>query len=286
VSSFLIAGAYFMIPASLLKFMRVRQDIPFTRIFWLFILFILACGTTHLLDGIIFWYPMYRFSAVLLFITACISWFAFFALRRVLPEALELKSPQQLERIINRRTAQLRETNITLKRINEDLDTYVYAASHDLKSPINNMEGLLAVIRDDINAGHMPSEMIVARLEESVERVQNTISRFTDVVKLQRSPYDDVLENNTEEVFNQVIEDIRHLVDKNDAKITFNSELKYLRYSASGLKSIMYNLIANAVKYRHPERECIVEVRFYSKKGNHFLEVKDNGVGIDLERFG
>ncbi len=286
ISSLLIASAYFLIPIFMARFMRHRKDLPFVRIFWLFILFILACGTTHLLDAVIFWYPMYRFSAVLLFITALVSWAALLSLRKVIPVAMELKSPQQLEKIIHKRTLQLRETNISLKRMNDDLDTYVYAASHDLKSPINNMEGLIAVIRDEIRAGKLPPEIILEKLDESVARVHSTISRLTDVVKLQKSPYDDIKDNDIRQLFHSVLTENAHLLEKNRATVKLETEMETLRYSTSGLKSILYNLIVNAVKYCHSERDCEVNVRFFIEKNKVCLEVTDNGIGIDLDRFG
>lgn len=285
ISSILIASAYFLIPASLVKFTRRREDLPFTSVFWLFILFILACGTTHLVDAIIFWFPFYRFSALLLFVTAIISWIAVIALRRILPQAIDLKSPAQLEKIIEKRTNQLQQSNLSLKRINEDLDTYVYAASHDLKSPINNMEGLVLVLREEIEAGRIPPDILVGKLEESVKRVQNTISRLTDVVKLQKSPYDDVQEIDPKQIFNEVLDEIEMLLKTSQAEVVFNSQLDTLFYSVSGLRSILYNLITNAIKYRKPDIPCHVEVSFLLKEDISCLEVRDNGLGIDLERY-
>ena len=54
ISDLAIFGAYFAIPAVLIYFARKRQDFPFTKLFWLFATFILACGTTHLIEAVIF----------------------------------------------------------------------------------------------------------------------------------------------------------------------------------------------------------------------------------------
>jgi signal transduction histidine kinase len=284
ISSFLIASAYFAIPLLLYKFLKRRSDLPFIRIFWLFILFILACGTTHLIDGIIFWEPMYRLSAFVLFFTAIVSWFAVYGLVKIMPKALELKSPQQLELIINKRTRQLKESNASLKRINEDLDNYVYAASHDLKSPINNMEGLLDMLKYDNNL--MEQKLIIQKLNESVARVKQTIAKLTDVIKLEKSPYDDIETNNLNSVIDEVLEDIFMIVRSSKAQINKDLNIDSFRYSTNGLKQILYNLLLNAIKYQHPDRNPEIHVRFYIDNMRVVLEVQDNGLGIDLEKYG
>ncbi|HSZ87074.1 MAG TPA: hypothetical protein VK787_13670, partial [Puia sp.] len=75
LSDIAIWGAYFAIPIIIIIFIKNRKEkLPFKKVFWAFILFILACGTTHFVDAIMFWYPAYRLSAFLLLGTAIISW--------------------------------------------------------------------------------------------------------------------------------------------------------------------------------------------------------------------
>src|ERR1700687_1555178 len=67
-------SAYVAIPAVLGYFLLRRKDLPFRMIFLLFGAFILACGTTHLMEAIIFWWPAYRFAGVIKLGTALVSW--------------------------------------------------------------------------------------------------------------------------------------------------------------------------------------------------------------------
>ncbi len=106
-----IWGAYFTIPLLLLNFVSRRRDMPFPRIFWLFALFIFACGSTHLMDAIMFWYPAYRLSGLVFLATAIVSWITIFALVPVIPQALSLKSPLELEKTVAERTAELQDAN-------------------------------------------------------------------------------------------------------------------------------------------------------------------------------
>src|SRR5205085_2154458 len=67
-------SAYVAIPCVLGYFVLRRRDIPFRPIFWLFAAFILACGTTHLMEAALFWWPAYRLAGLIKLVTALVSW--------------------------------------------------------------------------------------------------------------------------------------------------------------------------------------------------------------------
>ncbi len=79
--------AYISIPLVLLYFTR-RRDLPFPRLFILFAIFILSCGTTHLIDAITFEYPIYRFAGLMKLITAAVSWATVIALVPLVPRVM------------------------------------------------------------------------------------------------------------------------------------------------------------------------------------------------------
>ncbi|MDX2003586.1 MAG: ATP-binding protein [Chitinophagales bacterium] len=104
VSDILIATAYFAIPTIIIYYViKRKQQLPFLQIFWLFGAFILACGATHLIDAMIFWVPVYRFSALVRFATAIVSLFTVWALIKNLPLAFSLRSTAELEAEVEQR---------------------------------------------------------------------------------------------------------------------------------------------------------------------------------------
>lgn len=115
VSDVGIWSAYFAIPLLLLYFIRRRLDVPFRRIFLLFGAFILLCGSTHLMEAVIFWWPAYRLAGVIKLATALVSWGTVLALLPVIPLALALRSPRQLEEEVLRRTEELARANEALR---------------------------------------------------------------------------------------------------------------------------------------------------------------------------
>ena len=103
-------GAYTAIPIVLIYFVRQRKDTPFTRLFWLFAVFILACGTVHLVEAIIFWYPVYRISGLVKLVTAIASWATVVALIRLAPSVLHYPSLAATNRLLSREIEQRRQT--------------------------------------------------------------------------------------------------------------------------------------------------------------------------------
>src|SRR5687768_2057027 len=79
--------AYLSIPLVLLYFTR-RRDLPYPRLFVLFALFILACGFGHLIEALMFQYPLYRLAGAWKVLTAAVSWATVLALIPVVPRVM------------------------------------------------------------------------------------------------------------------------------------------------------------------------------------------------------
>src|SRR3954463_12363828 len=88
ISDALIAIAYFIIPSSLILLVRRRRDLAFHWVYVLFGVFILACGTTHVLGVVTLWVPIYRLDGVIKAITATASMATAVLLVRLVPHAL------------------------------------------------------------------------------------------------------------------------------------------------------------------------------------------------------
>jgi len=99
ISDLIIFMAYMAIPFAIFYFIRKRWGtIPFAGALWLFIAFIGLCGLTHFIDALIFWIPIYRVNAVVLVLTAIVSMATVASMLKVIPLALELKSPDEVIR--------------------------------------------------------------------------------------------------------------------------------------------------------------------------------------------
>ncbi len=109
VSDALIALAYYSIPITLFYFVQKRKDLPFNWIFLLFASFIIACGTTHIMEVWTLWHPTYWLSGFIKAGTAAVSVFTAGQLVPLVPQALALPSPAQLEAANQELQAQITE---------------------------------------------------------------------------------------------------------------------------------------------------------------------------------
>ncbi|MCA1990750.1 MAG: PAS domain S-box protein [Coleofasciculus sp. S288] len=127
-SDFLIALAYYSIPLMLLYFVHRRQDVPFQGIFLLFSAFILSCGTGHLLEIWTLWHPDYWLSGSMKAITALVSLYTASEMVSLIPKALELPSPAQLEAAnlaLEKEIAEHKQTVKALKQSQQRLSLLV-----------------------------------------------------------------------------------------------------------------------------------------------------------------
>lgn len=291
-SNIAIWAAYFSIPVLLFYFLIQRSDVPFRRLFWWFILFISSCGMTHLLDAVIFWYPMYRLNALLLFFTAVVSLGTVWELRKQLPSLVRLRTPTELRITVARKTAALSESVANLeqtkKRLevqNEQLEEFANIASHNLRSPIANLQGLFQLW--DMAEDEEECTEIMRRIRETSGALTQTIEDLARVVAIGQQP---TLTRETvqfDKVLKHISESLQVDIENGASEIQHDfSKAPEVQYNPVYLESIVQNLLTNAIKYKSPERNLKVEVwTEQDEKGVH-LYFKDNGLGLDMERFG
>jgi PAS domain-containing protein len=111
VSDGLISIAYYSIPLTLLYFVRKRRDLQFSWIFLCFAVFIVACGTTHLMEIWNIWHPVYWLSGSIKAVTAASSIITAILLVRLIPKALSLPSPSDLQKANEALQVEIREHN-------------------------------------------------------------------------------------------------------------------------------------------------------------------------------
>ena len=187
---------------------------------------------------------------------------------------------------------ELHASNTLLTRTNADLDTFVYSASHDLKSPITNIEGLLLALRQQLPAEAQAAPLVPRLLEMmdgAVARFQETLGYLTDVTRLQQAQADQPAEAvDLPALVEAVRLDI--LPELAAAGATLTTDLAgchAVYFPPKNLRSILYNLLSNAIKYHDPARPPLVQLRARSDHaGQLVLEVQDNGLGLSLPQQG
>ncbi len=124
ISDSLIALAYYSIPITLLYFVRKRVDLPFNWIVLLFGSFIVACGTSHLMEIWTLWHPTYWLSGLLKAITAVVSLYTALELVLLVPKALDLPSTAQLEKANNELEREITERKLVEETLRESEERF------------------------------------------------------------------------------------------------------------------------------------------------------------------
>jgi signal transduction histidine kinase len=182
---------------------------------------------------------------------------------------------------------ELVEANQQLLRVNEDLDTFLYVASHDLKAPINNIEGLLLALHHELTPAAAVGEVpgILHLMQEAVERFGRTIDTLTDMVSLQRPNNQQLNQIAFAQLVHEVLLDLTPLLEQTAARVdvVVPSTLA-VRFSEKNLRSVVFNLVSNALKYRHADRVPLIRIQYLPTADYQTLTVEDNGLGIDLHK--
>ncbi len=296
VSDALIALSYYLIPFALVYLVRKRRDLAFNWMFLMFGVFILACGTTHLMNIYNLWKSAYRLEGVVKAITALASIVTAVLLFRLLPLAIALPSPQQLrieieerrkaeeevrklnaelERRVEERTQRLRKANDALKR-------YAYVASHDLQEPLRMVICYNQLLAErykgqlDENA-----DVFIGYAVEGSNRMQNLI---TDLLSYGRTIDGDrkpeLAEVDMAEELEGAVANLRLSIEQSGARRN-HSALPTVRAEKSEIQQVFYNLISNAIKYAKPGETPDIEISAETRDGEHVICVRDHGIGIE-----
>jgi two-component system, sensor histidine kinase and response regulator len=250
------------------------------------IIFVTAIGheTSYMVEGFEAGAVDFLFKPLHPFITkAKVSSFI-----KIYVQKKELEKANQFMLDVNRELEErVKERTKELTRINNDLDNFIYTASHDLKAPINNIEGLMHVFYKQLSEDIKNSEAIApikAMINESISRFKNTLQDLTDIAKIQNEVSNDTSKVSFKETLEEVKATIADQIKEFDAEIIDNfTEVSEVCFSRKNLRSIIYNLLSNAIKYHSPDRTPLITISSTHKDENIILTITDNGLGMTEE---
>ncbi|WP_374165929.1 sensor histidine kinase [Arcticibacter sp. MXS-1] len=290
LSDLSIWAAYFAIPFLLWRIVKKRTDLPFPRIFWLFSAFIFLCGTSHLLDAIIFWWPAYRLSALVRLATGVVSISTVYALYKILPMIYNLRTREQLEaEIEERKKAEQEARHLQLQQqAAKDLmakkDEFMSIASHELKTPITSVKASLQLLQRmaDKNEALEPISPFLEKASKQANKLASLVTDLLDVTKIQSGRLElskshfNLLEMVTDCVEQCKIEDQKHevIVEGDPDQVVFGDRNR--------LDQVLCNLLTNAFKYSPAHDQ--VKVVTTEENGRVKLAITDKGIGIPADK--
>lgn len=174
-----------------------------------------------------------------------------------------------------------------LERLNASHETFIYSVSHDLKAPLANIEGLVQLMIK--SSGELAGEMgedtkrqkyIADLLDKSVKSMKDIINELSDIVKIEQNFKEHVEKVYFENILREVEMMIKDRIIESRAIIKYDIQVPDVQFSRKNLRSILYNLISNGIKYHASGKPPEVEIKTEEKDGRLHISVSDNGLGI------
>ena len=176
--------------------------------------------------------------------------------------------------------AHLRQQAVVLQARNDELDSFAYATSHDLKAPLVSLQGMAGLLVEECG------DELGERGRHYVERINATVgdmaALISNVLTLSRAGRADRPTEvvSLDEVADVVVERLAEAIRARDVKVT-RGELGEVRAVRTEMEQIFSNLVGNAVNYLGPQAEPLIEIGRIDGAGSFEYYVRDNGIGIN-----
>ncbi len=281
LSDLAIAGAYSVIPVALAGYWWIKRgELAFPRLFWLFAAFIFSCGSTHIVEALIFYHPVYRVSALLKSVTAVASWATVVALWRIAPRAIQLPGLHRANAQLAEQLRKTRSAEASLERSNRDLEAFTGLVTHDLRNPLNSAMFTVELAREASEKGD--SQLAAVQLSLAVQSLRQMEALIRELHA------DALLRTSAGEMKAVALGDVVAAARLNLAPLILDSgtdlavaPLPEVRGSHTMLVQLFINLIENAIKYAGDAPPRIrVEASAVAPDGSVGVRVVDEGVGV------
>lgn len=200
-------------------------------------------------------------------------------LQHVKVQQMAVEDVNEMNQVLIQKNEEQISLNHELRKINNELDKFVYSVSHDLRSPLLSIKGILQLIpvKDHISKVTVKYLQMV---EKSVNRLDQTIQEILDYsrnARLELKLSDFSLVHLIEGIF----ADLRYA---NESLVSFSLDISgntAIHSDHYRLDTLLKNIIGNAAKYHNPNiKEHWVKVTVTSSNNLHIIRVSDNGTGI------
>ena len=301
ISDALIALAYYSIPLTLVYFVRKRKDLAFDWMFVCFAIFIVACGTTHLMEILNIWTPTYWLSGVIKALTAFVSVITAILLIQLIPQALALPSPEQLRKTNAALENEIRERMEATRKVeslnqelvnhaakvqsaNKELESFAYSVSHDLRAPLRHVDGYVNLLLEDAPALSTENRRYMAKISDSARQMGVLIDNLLAFSGMGRATLAPAWTDT-----NAVVEEAREELapEAKGRSIAWTIDpLPKVYVDRSLFKQVWMNLLGNAMKYTRKREQAVIAVRCKEKSDHFEFSVQDNGAGFDMQYVG
>lgn len=170
-----------------------------------------------------------------------------------------------------------------LQRKNQQLLNFAHITSHNLRSPVSNLNSLLWLYKE--SQTNEEKALLFEKFEIVIHNLSETLNELVDALKIQEDTDKKREVLLFEDVFKKVKESMAGKILETEAVVSYNfSKAPTIDYPRLYLESILQNLLSNSLKYKSPHRTPVIHAETLFQDGILTLKFSDNGMGIDLKR--
>jgi chemotaxis family two-component system sensor kinase Cph1 len=199
----------------------------------------------------------------------------------------EVEAARELRRsvidIVLQRSEELLKLNMELERSNVELDSFAYAASHDLKEPLRGIHNYTSLVLREQSDSLTPTNLkrmdTVVRLTQRMESLINSLLHYAQVGRTELS----VRETDLNEVLASVLEVLKPRIDEAQVEVRIPRPVPPAPCDRVRMVEVFTNLLTNAIKYNDKEKRWVEIGATSTPDGGTAYYVRDNGIGIKPE---
>jgi signal transduction histidine kinase len=188
-----------------------------------------------------------------------------------------------LSKTLDERSGDLLFSNKQLVAQNNELQQFSYTVSHNLRGPVASMLGLINIHR--YAQSDKEKDELLLLLKHSAQSLETVIVDLNKVIEIRNDKFSPFEEISLPEELNLVKKSLSTFITANEVVIESNFQVDKILSIKTYVHSILYNLVSNAIQYRSPDRLPIIKITTEALPGFTVLNIRDNGLGIDLSRF-
>lgn len=171
---------------------------------------------------------------------------------------------------------------------NQDLQQFTHLVSHNLRVPVANILGLVALFEDSEGSDSLTEEqrLLLEKLRLSAERMDDDLRSLHHRLHQEGHSQKERQWIELKPLIHNILAEVNHLLPTPHWLPVLDLKIHKIASISAYFHSILLNLISNALKYRDPHRDLEVRISAQESSGYWILEVQDNGLGIDLNAHG
>ncbi|WPR70514.1 PAS domain-containing sensor histidine kinase [Flavobacterium sp. NG2] len=173
-----------------------------------------------------------------------------------------------------------------LTKLNTEFKQLTYTATHDLRSPVNNLISIFELLETDKIEDAETLEYL-SIIKETTNNLKKTLNEYITVLDKKNKDNSLIEPLNFKIILEEVLLSISSFIQNSKTTINIDfSELEIINFNKTYLKSIFLNLITNSIKYSKPNNLPIISIYTTISDGKKKLIISDNGIGFDMKKVG